>query len=230
MRKASRIEGDWLNEEDTAPRGFPLPKQQPALNTARLQAFAAAKALTDEKLAALALYQKTMHDQMVAARAKWEASGAKPNMADPKQRSEAERQFKDAQAQALTKSGLSPDEVQPLLSVLGEYYGQRCMQFMAERELPVIRGRMEAANKAGQAMSPADAGLAQSLAGQIKALQAAIDRFKARYGGEVLELLRRHEPTFLPLQERMMKTMRPGGGGKGPLPPAPPYRGPPPSR
>src|SRR5262245_38698410 len=105
MKKASPIEGDWLNEPQTSPRAFPLQKPPGQVPLGKLEAIAAARALSDDQLSRLALYQETLHSLMAKAKAEWEAR-AKPNMADPRQRMEAELQFKNAQTEAFSKSGL----------------------------------------------------------------------------------------------------------------------------
>jgi len=105
---------------------------------------------------------------------------------------------------ALAKSGLSQDDATKLSRLVTPYYGRMfALQDRLKRSAE-IHGRVEEANANGKQPNPADVAMDRMHRDLSARLEAVRKDFGERYGEEALALVRKHEPDFLPIHEKMV--------------------------
>ena len=166
--------------------------------------------LTEDKISRFLTYQKEI--SAVTAEAVAVGVGAyQKGGADQKKFEKAmgqdDRTAKIAAASkaALEKSGLAQDDVTKLTRVLTPYYARVYALQMLLGGMGAGKAKAEG-KKAGDGKSPTglEAALDKMHDGQSAQLEKARKDFAEQYGQAALELVKKHEPEFLVINEKMM--------------------------
>jgi len=194
----------------TAARRAPIPP--PPMLPARAVGPAPAELtalLTEDKVAHFATYQK----EMLAATA--DATGL--GLAAYQKGGTDSKKFQNAVAAddraakvaavskaALEKSGLTQDEVSKLSRAATPYYARLYDMQDALKKAGEVHARIEVAKAKGKEPSPVDTAMDKVYGEQSNRIETMRKDFAAKYGENALAVMKKHEPEFMAINEKMM--------------------------
>jgi hypothetical protein len=175
--------------------------------------------LTDDKLARFATYQREMlpgvGDAVGAGFAAYQKAGADVKKLQGEMAGDGRTAKVAATAEAaLAKSGLGQDEVNKLSRVVTAYYARTYAMQDAVKKAAEVRAKLEAAKATGKTPSPVDIALDKVYSDQLGRLEAARQEFGEHYGEDALAAVKKHEPEFHAINEKMMGAALGGLAGK----------------
>jgi hypothetical protein len=185
--------------------------QQPNPPTAQLPRLTPEEAkalLTEDKISRFATYQKermraTLDVVRPAPAAPRKGQTAAPQPQGPLSADERRAKLAAARQAALTKSGLSEEELGKLNQLLRPYYARLFHMQLAIKRAEKTLAELEAAKAKGKGQSDHDHGLPNVKRAQANQVTAARKDFAARYGDEALKLVQKHESEFFTINERV---------------------------
>jgi hypothetical protein len=193
----------------------PAPKARPAAPTPSPAAAAVVNTgdakvlLTEDKISRYATYQKEMLPIMGDAAGLGMAAYQKGGT-DAKKFQGAmaadDRTAKIAAASqaALTKSGLSQDEVSKIGRIVTSYYARTYVMQDAVKKADETRANIAAAKAQGKQPSLVDTAMDKMYSEQLTRFEAARKEFATQYGEDALALVKKHEPEFFAINEKIM--------------------------
>jgi hypothetical protein len=165
--------------------------------------------LTEDKLAHFAAYQK----EMLAATA--DATGL--GLAAYQKSGTDSKKFQNAVAAddraakvaavsqaALEKCGLTQDEVSKLNHAVTPYYARLYAMQDALKKAGEVHARIEEAKAKGKEPSPVDTAMDKVYGEQSNRIETMRKDFAAKYGEDGLAVVKKHEPEFMVINEKMM--------------------------
>jgi hypothetical protein len=180
------------------------PMRPPAVDVADAKVL-----LTDDKLSRFATYQKAMLPFMGDATGMGMSAFQKGGTDQKKFQGAMaadERAAKVAAAgkAALEKSGLTQEEVSKLSRLVMSYYARNYAMQDAVKKAEEVRAKIADAKSHGKEPSPVDTAMEKMYGTQLTRLESGREDFAAQYGKDALALVKKHEPEFLVINEKIM--------------------------
>jgi hypothetical protein len=165
--------------------------------------------LTEDKLSRFATYQKEMlpatGDAVGAGVAAYQKGGTDQKKFQGAMANDDRTARVAATAEAaLKKSGLTQDEVSKLSRVVSAYYARTYALQDAVKKGGEVRAKIEAAKAKGKEPGPVDVAMDKAYGEQLTRIESVRNNFAARYGQDALALVKKHEPEFFTINEKMV--------------------------
>jgi hypothetical protein len=180
---------------------------RPAL--AALSADEAKTLLTDDKLSRFATYQKEMLSVSgdtvgVGMQALAKAGTDQKKFQGAMAADDRSAKIAATNQAALEKSGLTQEDMTKLTHVATGYYARAYVFREAASKVDELHKKIEEAKASGKQPSVVDTAMEKAYSGQAAQLERLHQEFAAQYGPQALALMRKHEPEFFAINEKMM--------------------------
>jgi hypothetical protein len=173
-----------------------------------------AASITEEKLAAFAVYQREMIPMMGltmnVAMGALKIGKSRSDKEDVAAKDEQAKALKAAQEAACKKAGILMSDIPGLTFITAEYYAKRGAAITLQEDIDETRKKIADAKAAGKEPSPVDTAMEERYAEMLEEHPDIRKEYEAKYGKDLVDLLAKHEAEFIEINDlRVRAALKP---------------------